>query len=93
MSDLIVDYDELQAIKKNFGTLQREFDSCASNQDSMAEAYGDHSIKSAMEEFADSWDEYRKDLMKQMGDVEKRVKTAIKSFKEADGEKDGGSHG
>ncbi|MGW0737323.1 DUF6507 family protein [Streptomyces sp. NPDC002851] len=88
MSNLIVSYDELYAIKKNFGTLQREFESCASNQDSMAEAYGNGSIKSAMEEFADSWDEYRKDLMKQMGDVEKRVKAAIKAFKEADGEKE-----
>lgn len=86
-SDLIVDYDELNAIKKNFTTLQREFESCAANQDSMAEAYGHDSITFAMQEFADSWDEHRKDLMKQMGDVEKRVRKTIKSFKEADGDK------
>ncbi|WP_030617956.1 hypothetical protein [Streptomyces sclerotialus] len=88
MSNLVVSYDELHEIKKNFGTLKREFESCAANQDSMAEAYGHDSIKFAMEAFADSWDEHRKDLMKQMGDVEKRVRKTIKSFKEADGEKD-----
>ena len=88
MSDLKVSYSELLAIKKNFATLQREFESCASNQDSMSEQYGNASIKSAMEEFADSWDEYRKNLMKQMEDVEKRVRKTITSFKEADGEKE-----
>ncbi|WP_432096743.1 hypothetical protein [Streptomyces sp. bgisy100] len=88
MSDLLVSYDELVEIKKNFAKLSREFTSCGAKQDSMAGAYGNGNIISAMEEFVDNWDDHRKELLQQMGDAEKRVKEVIKGFKAADGEKE-----
>ncbi|WP_419996880.1 hypothetical protein [Streptomyces boninensis] len=83
-SDLIVDYSELESLKKNFATLSREFNNCGSNQDSMGDAYGSYAIRNAMEDFADNWDDHRKELTDQLKKTEEHVKKIIKGFNKVD---------
>lgn len=86
MADLGVDYDYLYTIKKDLGTVRREFRNCSGHQDDLRDEYGSPFVSGAMEEFTENWDDHRKEMLGNIEKVGKLVEQAIENFEKLDKE-------
>lgn len=86
MTDLGVDYDYLYTIKKDLGTVRREFKNCSGHQDDLRDEYGSLFVSGAMEEFTGNWDDHRKEMLGSIEKVGKLVEQAIENFEKLDKE-------
>ncbi|MFD9329431.1 hypothetical protein [Streptomyces sp. NPDC060065] len=84
MADVGVDYDYLYTIKRDLKTVRSEFKDCSAHQDDMRNQYGSLSVSGAMEQFADNWDDHRKELLTSIEKVGKLVEQSIEGFQKLD---------
>ncbi|MEU1016834.1 hypothetical protein [Streptomyces sp. NPDC005898] len=86
MTDLGVDYEYLYTIKKDLGTVRKEFKGCSGHQEDMRNEYGSSYVAGAMDEFTSNWDDHRKELLGNIEKVGKLVEQSIENFEKLDKE-------
>lgn len=83
-SDLVVDYHLLDESVNTLRKLHREFAGLDHQKDEANHIWGHWSMQRAMYHFYDNWEHYRKELLKNMADVEHKASAARKAFKKTD---------
>lgn len=84
MSDLKVDYDDLEYSHHTLKALQSEFDALKDRADDTGGLWGHDEVRSAMGEFSGNWDYHRRKLSEQIGEVGEKVDSTLETFRTSD---------
>ncbi|WP_306320451.1 MULTISPECIES: hypothetical protein [unclassified Streptomyces] len=85
-ADLIVNKELLSKTEKLLSTIHRDLKDINGRADDMREHWGAGEITDAMDEFADNWDNYRRELISHVESVGKMVGKTVDGFTGLDNE-------
>ncbi|MFC4464963.1 hypothetical protein ACFPH6_10480 [Streptomyces xiangluensis] len=81
---LVVDYTLLESSKTNLRDIKRVLNGIEKHRADIQDIWGHESIAGKMDEFVSNWDNYRRELLENVGDLGKQVEAALKSFEKQD---------
>jgi uncharacterized protein YukE len=84
MADFIIDTETLRQAAQNVSSITREFTDANSRVDTAAHAAGHWVLEQAIVDFAGGWDQHRKELLEQMGELTEILNSGAETIDEAD---------
>ncbi|MGW8380234.1 hypothetical protein [Streptomyces sp. ODS28] len=84
MVDLKVDYELLKKSEKQLDDLRKVFQNMEGHKDDVSDIWGAVQIRDKMGSFVDNWDNYRNQLLKDIGATYDKVRKAKQRFRAAD---------
>ncbi|MFI8530425.1 hypothetical protein ACIGMX_09260 [Streptomyces aquilus] len=81
---LVVDYELLESSKTNLKDIKKALKGIDDHRDDIHDIWGHGSIADKMGDFVNNWDNYRRELLENVGELGKHVEVALKSFEKLD---------
>ena len=81
---LVVDYGLLTSSKTNLQDIKKALEGIDKHRADIHDIWGHSSIADKMDDFVNNWDNYRRELLKNVEDLGKQVETSLKSFTKLD---------
>lgn len=86
MSDLVIEVDVIERMRTNLGRVRREFENANDNATDAAEAVGHRYLAERVSNFAQNWDNRRRDLVEQIQTIEEQIDNIQEQFDVVDTE-------
>jgi hypothetical protein len=84
MSDLKIDIQQLRDSAKALKLISSEFTDANDNSDTLADAVGHSDLADHIRTFAHNWDYRRSEIVKVVGDLEKKMAETADGFEKVD---------
>lgn len=90
MADVFIRYSELKELDEHLKSIMKELEDASDRADALEHAignpYGKDRLREAAEEFEDGWDDRRRGLAEDLGEVQKHVDGVVTGFEKWDKE-------
>lgn len=81
---LKVDLDQVEMVSTNLQSIVQRLGSAQADADSLADAIPVESLASASTDFAAKWDDRRRELVEQVGSLQKEAQAFVQAFTDVD---------
>ncbi|MFE0807798.1 hypothetical protein ACFW4M_22730 [Streptomyces sp. NPDC058794] len=81
---LVVDGELLESSKKNLKDIKKSLKGIEGHRADIRDIWGHGSIAGKMDDFVDNWDNYRRELLENVENLGKQVKTSLEAFDKLD---------
>lgn len=81
---LKVDLDQVEMVSTNLQSIVQRLESAQADADSLADAIPVESLASASTDFATKWDDRRRELVEQVGSLQKEAQAFVQAFTDVD---------
>ncbi|MGN6608476.1 MAG: hypothetical protein ACTHMS_15885 [Jatrophihabitans sp.] len=81
MSDLVVDFEELEHSQQALEKIKNEFEHTTKRVDGIEDIWSDDAVRDAMHDFAHNWKDHREKLIGKMDDAYKHSQACLNSFR------------